>query len=333
MVIAIIATLIGLLLPAVQAAREAARLSQCKNNLRQWGLAIHSHLNARNYFPLGQQNTRRRTFVVNIWPYAEQVGNYAQFDFTKDWYGTNNGQPGPNLTLCQSPVEMYYCPSDDKNSGPGRIFREDNLPRGRLNYAVCSGRDPESGRDPDRCLPAGTPTGMLSQDERRLKDTIRWQYYGGMFTAHNTSWTRPFPMPIRREHLTKGLSKTLCMAEVLLPATDGSDALSMDSRGDAFNERHFRWAFHTTDGPNSSVLDRPELCGPRASRAELNMPCIQNPAGGEIKQAARSRHPGGVQVLLGDGSARFVEDTISLLAWQALGYGNRALPELSSALP
>lgn len=300
-VIAIIATLIGLLLPAVQSAREAARGSQCRNSLKQWGLAMHNHLSAKRHFPFGAQNNRQRTFVVNLWPYLENKALSDAYDFSVNWYGSNGSGTGPNLQLCQQAVPMYFCPSDSGASGPARFYMGDNTKRARLNYAVSEAQYPQSQ--------------FLGVSDKKQRISL----YGGMFLSHNTSKPVPDPKPFTPSTITDGLSKTLCMSEVLIPATDGSDQAAIDSRADGFNQKGNRYAFHTSYPPNSSSVDRPEECGASASQPQVNLPCLQNTHGNFIYHAARSRHPSGVQALLGDGSVRAVADNIDDATWKALG--------------
>lgn len=301
-VIAIIATLIGLLLPAVQSAREAARGSQCKNNLKQWGLGMHNHLSALKYFPIGMRGSPARTFMVECWPYLESKALFDAYDMSKAWQdsGTNN----PSLVRQSAP--MYRCPSDPSSGGPGKSMNRDGVERARSNYVVNAGRWTESAVAPLRS----------TWDPNTA---VRRSLYAGMFLGGykrtNGTWnTKPFTPA----NIPDGLSKTLCMSELLMPE-NGSDAATFDSRADAFDTKGERWSLHTTLGPNSTANDRPEYCGAQAHRPEINMPCEQNRSGQFIHHAARSRHPGNVQTLFGDGSVRGIVDGIDLAVWQAVG--------------
>jgi len=133
-VIAIIGVLIALLLPAVQAAREAARRSQCVNNLKQWGLALTNYESALGTLPYGcisddgiNTNTKdRKTFVIAIWPYLEQQGLSDIYDPEIPFWEDENR---PAVT---TQIAMYYCPSD---RGPA-MWRGDPYTRARGNYVV-----------------------------------------------------------------------------------------------------------------------------------------------------------------------------------------------------
>jgi hypothetical protein len=107
------------------------------------------------------------------------------------------------------------------------------------------------------------------------------------------------------------------MAETLIPEADGSSTATEDSRADAFDQSGDRAFFHTSSTPNTSAVDRPQLCGPSASKPQANMPCVPNTTW--ILHSARSKHPGSVQVLLGDASVRGVAETIDDAIWKALG--------------
>jgi prepilin-type N-terminal cleavage/methylation domain-containing protein len=294
-VIAIIATLIGLLLPAVQSAREAARGSQCKNNLKQWGLGMHTHLSALRYFPLGALSSPRRTFVIACWPYLENKTLFDAYEMNLDWQLSD-----ANKSLVRQPVPLYYCPSDSNASGPGKVANLDNVQRARANYVVSAAQWTESGR--------------LNLDRAQRRNL-----YAGMFLSHSKK-AKPFdPKPFTASNVADGLSKTLCMSEVLIPLDSGANAQAADSRADAFDTKGERWSFHTSYPPNTSAVDRPELCGPAASQPQNNMPCVQNPSGNFIAHSARSKHPGSVQALMGDGSVRGVTDTIDADVWKAAG--------------
>src|SRR5687768_11159688 len=137
-VIAIIAILIGLLLPAVQKVREAAARAKCQNNLKQWGIAMHAHHDARSLLPLGASSSPRQTWTMYLWPYIEQ-GNIAnkitaaletQHFYTPQATITNsmNGATGQF-------VPINYCPSDD-GIGLDQDDTSQTYPRRRGNYVV-----------------------------------------------------------------------------------------------------------------------------------------------------------------------------------------------------
>src|SRR5437879_939728 len=110
-VIAIVAILIALLLPAVQKVREAAARTQCQNNLKQFGLALHSHHDAKNGMPPGKDSNGFSGFAYLL-PYVEQDNLYRQINFTvKENNAANNAPRG-------TVVKIFLCPSDPVAAAP-----------------------------------------------------------------------------------------------------------------------------------------------------------------------------------------------------------------------
>ncbi len=105
-VIAIIGILIALLLPAVQAAREAARRNQCTNNLKQWGLATQMYESSNKWLPFGSHQGPRRSWPPNLWPYIEESALYGQYLYNQEFWLP------PNLPLCAVQIPLNFCPSD-----------------------------------------------------------------------------------------------------------------------------------------------------------------------------------------------------------------------------
>jgi type II secretory pathway pseudopilin PulG len=143
-VIAIIAVLMGLLLPAVQRAREAAARASCGNNLKQLGLAMHTYHNDYGRLPPNRLDVGYATWAVLILPYVEQGSLYNRWDLTKDYYRQSN-------VARLSPVKIYFCPSrrssttDPTASTYGDVpswAQGDpaNVPGALGDYAVCIDR-------------------------------------------------------------------------------------------------------------------------------------------------------------------------------------------------
>lgn len=294
-VIAIIGILIALLLPAVQAAREAARRSQCSNNLHQLALALHNYHDTYKVFPLGvlQDNLGaefgypRLTWGIHLYPYIEQQAVYDQFIFAPGVSGTM--YLGVNADHAGAPsravIPCMLCPSDSRGSTvyahPG--IKPNETSKG--NYA--------------------TFFGNLNKGETRAP------------TAN--SGHLPAAFGYRRVALADildGTSNTMAFGEMLRGGSDPAESMRgsywYDFPGGA-------WIF-TTNPPNSPIADRirSSSCPATANQPHLNLPCIGTNGNAETC-ASRSRHPGGVQVAMCDGSATFVTETVGLDIWRALG--------------
>lgn len=291
-VIAIIGVLVALLLPAVQAAREAARRTQCTNNLKQLGLALHNYHDTHRVFPLGvlQSNLGtefaypRLTWAIHLYPYLEQQPTYDQFDFEcRPAPGNKIMDCAQNAGTRDAPAAHVFsamlCPSDSRGA---RIQTSGNGFHARGNYAAFFGN-----------LNKGA-------------------------TRHMSAGHQPAAFgyrPVSFASILDGTSNTMAFGEMLREATEDGPFRGCywrDFPGAA-------WIF-TLNTPNSPVPDniRASQCPGSANQPELNMPCV--PVNGNNESAAsRSRHPGGVQVALCDGSVRFVTETIGLDVWRAMG--------------
>ena len=117
-VIAIIGILVSLLLPAVQSAREAARRSQCQSNLRQIGIALHNYHDSLGVFPPGWVSSNCFAWGALLLPYVEQNSLHDRFNFSRPITDTTGDS---NLTLAQTVLPIYRCPSDTgpRNRTPG----------------------------------------------------------------------------------------------------------------------------------------------------------------------------------------------------------------------
>ncbi len=281
-VIAIIAVLIALLLPAVQQAREAARRTQCKNQLKQWGLAMHNYHDTSGLLPFAATNANglRHTYVVGMWPFIDQAPLFNLYNSSLSFYQAPNCVQNSTTGYITTKVPLYYCPSDRS----GAIWQGDSYWRARGAYVVNWGNVSRPA--------SGTTVGRAP--------------FG--YNNDNTG----NPRCSRFADFTDGTSNTMLMAEILLPKADAEP----DTRGDIFNDdgNFVSFQFMTINTPNSKTPDIISNCG--ANLDPINMPCT---TGANKQLAARSRHTGGVHVLMGDGAIRFVSSNIDTNTWRNIG--------------
>jgi prepilin-type N-terminal cleavage/methylation domain-containing protein/prepilin-type processing-associated H-X9-DG protein len=301
-VIAIIGILIALLLPAVQAAREAAYRTQCENNLKQYALGMHNFENARKKFPIGSQAPNpnalptdpphpRQTWIMYLWDYLEEKALAGKNDLRNDFQTAPATIQYTMSGLTGYPLKIYHCPSDAAGADQDDISGKTQYPRVRANYAVNWGNS-LYGQNPE-------PTGHAPFSHM---GGIRWQ-----------------PRLTKIGTMTDGTSKTLLMSEVLR-AWINTDA---DWRGDIYNDDgEFR--FHTTNVPAGAGVftpntPTPDNIGRFTNTNDQLMPAAYNSTATAQVTAARSRHSGGVNASFCDGSVRFVANGVDAKTWSALG--------------
>lgn len=220
-VIAIIAILIGLLLPAVQKVRAAAARSQCTNNLKQWGLAMHNYHDANRTLPYGGVATpKRQTFYPLLWPYLELGPMAAKYRLDLHFFESPNAEMNSMNGAAAVAQKILYCPVDRPNA----LWKGDSYWRVRGNYVVNYGPNPVTFAAPadSRRGPFGKPA------------------------------NKPFRTNLAT--ITDGTSTTLLMSETRVTRADQA----LDLRADVINDEGGHW-FTTVSAPNSGT-DRMIIC-------------------------------------------------------------------------
>jgi prepilin-type N-terminal cleavage/methylation domain-containing protein len=286
-VITIIGILIALLLPAVQAAREAARRMQCSNNLKQLGLALMNYESAKTCLPPGviwqggMYGPSRTVFHVHLLPYEELDTLYSQLKWDTATAWTNPA----NSALVSQVLPGMLCPSDMLF---GNTVTNANGTFARTNYfGVFTGYQIGDLNYPGKATPP-VPSLRACFDANRC---------------------------ITMSEISDGTSNTICIAESLTGPTD-------KLRGTFWEDEAAGAILFTEHTPNSILPDRCNSswfslwCEDLPSQ---NLPSTGGSIWSDASCAARSRHSGGVQVLNADGSVHFVGDSILQDVWRGMG--------------
>jgi prepilin-type N-terminal cleavage/methylation domain-containing protein/prepilin-type processing-associated H-X9-DG protein len=295
-VISIVALLIALLLPAVQAAREAARRLQCQNNLKQIGLALANYETALQVNPFGVGGTGPFGYVPRwspqsqFLPWLEQVQLFNSLNFTGiPWTGQPQFSP-PNVTALSVHIAGFLCSSDTDQV-------DDSV--GHNNYRASAGTLPYDLRD-DSPTKTGQNTGAFWYQSSVRISAIR---DGTSMTAMFSERCLGVPArpDILADYYVTAPSIPACSRATpgLTPRYDTSGQWSGGRWGDGCM---LYTRFHSIFVPNQPSCN--------FGSDDWN---------GQEIVTATSRHPGGVNLMLADGSVRFVADTINLGVWQALG--------------
>jgi prepilin-type N-terminal cleavage/methylation domain-containing protein len=286
-VIAIIAILIALLLPAVQQAREAARRTQCKNHLKQLGLALHNYHDNFRVFPFAQDGSKSFSATSQLLPYLDQSPLYNAINFNLPV------SDAANATARNTEIGSLRCPSDLVNPMPAQ--------GGATNYLMNKGtgviwQDPSG---PNTGMPAQTGV-MFYQSSVKFSDI-----------TDGTSNTAAMSERVLADG-NNGLVSPL--ADVFfspLAPTTPDEAVTMCNAVDITNLAnqfplymgapwmHGQHTYLHINGPNT------RSCG-FFTVLRANMP-------------PSSRHIGGVHLLMCDGAVRFVSENVSLVNWRAIG--------------
>ena len=308
-VIAIIGVLIGLLLPAVQAAREAARRMQCCNKLKQIGLAVHNYYSANNVFPpagrgYGMCNgtpanneIRNSNGLVLLLPYLDQQAVYDRFNhseaysnFKAERYGPNTGtvvgNAGTNGNAAASEIvlDTFICPSDNNGPKDRTLTGEHYGPAPGFTAAATNYDFVTHGSEGFRNCNSYNNSALMPQNTRR------------MFGEESAT---------TMAQVSDGLTKTFMLGETTKWHVNG---------------RAFAWAYR---GHVMTGID-PYYSDVYAGINLWHMPWVHPtwecppfvPVVGRVRSwwsPAASLHPGGCHFAMGDGSVRFVSETIEKL--------------------
>lgn len=284
-VIAIIAILVALLLPAVQQAREAARRSQCKNNLKQLGLAMHNYNGQSNVLPYGWDE-HEQLWHAPILPFIDQAPLYNTLNFAES--GDGNWDSGSaNTTACATVIDVFRCPStarpshDDNQGITGRV---------PVSYRACGGSNVFS--DDVSTIPAGSPAGATALEVSQLN---------GLFYGDSS---------VRFADVTDGLSNTIMIGESYND-TYAKDGQEMDY-WQIGSPQTGSWTKGGAGGTEYSE-------GVGSTGPKLNSRLDPNVHGVLMEMSFGSYHIGGAHFLLGDGSVRFISENVDLATYQGLG--------------
>jgi prepilin-type N-terminal cleavage/methylation domain-containing protein len=303
-VIALIAVLTGLLLPAVQQTREAANRARCLNNLKQLGLALHGYADVYGVFPPSGcypagQTEDPWSAPARLLPFVEEAGLQRLIDFST----SSDAAP---VAVSSTRVPTFLCPDELQDHA------DDAGTHWPLTYAVCAGTwfvlDPASGQGGDGAFPPGpfSPEGVVRPTDVR----------DGLGNTLGFAEVKAFQPHLRDGDNPAGLGAPPPATPADVAALGGT--LKLNGHVEWVDSRTNHTGFTTTFVPNTVV---PYASGGVSYDIDFTSQREGKSATFPTYAAvtARSYHPGLVQVLLLDGSARPVLDRISPAAWRSLG--------------
>ncbi len=330
-VIAIIAVLIALLLPAVQAAREAARRAQCINNLKQFGLAIHNYDDSFRCLPFGKGDDYQVVLpsapVYARWSthsqllmFLEQTPLFNAINFSLppetpnlDTYNMGFDMPyqdpnRENATVCRIAVAAFLCPSDPAGAGGLTGWDGGNNYYGNEGSWLCDACQ----QTPSTIAPGYLPQGPLYN---RSCVNLAGISDGTSSTAFFSERRRgQGVVNLQSDMYAMGQAMTIDQTWQMCTTLDMTMAMALTSSMGA------TWAIGdmTCSTYNHVSTPNTRTCASMAG-GMMGMGSMSNMA---VQLPPSSYHPGGVNVLFGDGSTRFLKDSTALAVWRALSTRN-----------
>ena len=338
-VIATIATLIGLLLPAVQVARESARRLSCSNNLRSVALATLGFHDARKGYPMAAEFEVGTAWPSLILPYMEQNNVFEEMTFQEDGDGNYQwafGVPGitgqaavsnraynkfyKNIWACEQSISTFRCPSSQFPAKAADISGDNWIVQQRAmsNYLGCVSGTLTVDR---RRQTAATPWGGTGQTEvisdldgimvNRIPHQ-RIRYNGQSFGSTGT----------KIQQVKDGTSNTILLGEAEPDIAVMPEMGIVNENNAANSGRKDHWGFGGDDVDTNNQGDMSEFLG--STGVPMNAPKVAqgSAAFAAYELSFGSRHPGGATFAYGDGSVRFLQDSIDAAAYSALGSRN-----------
>jgi prepilin-type N-terminal cleavage/methylation domain-containing protein len=316
-VIAIIGILIGLLLPAINAARESGRRASCLNNLRQLSLGIHNFMSSGvDTLPFGRKYDIWDTYTWTelVLPYIEMKSVYDGFWTLEGGGKYKTSYPGPNGPIGNdvrlraartSIIPTFYCPSDITYPVGNELSTTDfgyyrSSYRGSVGSGDMYGNSTDSTTGPWGVGAFGVRPGQSADSAGSVRKA-----------------------GVRLNQITDGAAHTLMLSEGLVSRVQNGWGGPI---GEAMYGNMGGGLFSASLTPNSTSADRPlGPCPQDAGSSSYIAPCLSlggnswwTPSGKGAYAGARSKHPGGVNATMCDSSVGFVSSEIDVLVWRAL---------------
>lgn len=311
-VIAIIGILVAMLLPAVQAAREAARRMQCNNNLKQLGLALHLYHSAFNLFPRNYNPSNgkpgRGSMLVRLLPFVEQKALYDGVNMASDAsfeVSYVNGKP-----VYQYVVDTFICPSEPASAFTVQAIEVEGTARQLVRWGSAKGPVARTSYAPsmgNQYMPNDIVTSCTA-----FTDNVLGTIPNITAARHgNTKDPNLISGPFSREtwsaslaQIRDGTSNTIAMGEVRQHCGELTALGWMNHDG----------VWVATTGPINSPTCPGEDGVPGGGGSDCQALAAWN-----FSHSFRSAHPGGASFVLCDGAVRFISETIDYVTYQRLG--------------
>lgn len=328
-VIAVIGVLVALLLPAIQSAREAARRTQCLNNLKQLGIALHNYVSAEKHFPPGSvaktyagepshpQTFYRWSSLAHLLPYMENQSVRDLLDLSLPLYMPGAGYPiaDRNKSGVAQVLREFLCPSD--------LGQPVKTQWGPTNYVACAGSGAGGGTpfDTDGVFYVNSATTLAKISDGSSHTAMMSESLLGEDTQMNPNTGFAGANPERSYKFSLGFSPIPDLTDARCDATKNFNSTMSngnDPRGFAWCSGEYRCALYNHHYvPNAAEYD----CITSVTVDPTIPPKKLYSAYGW--RTARSAHPNGVNVLFADGSVRFIANEIALRVWRGMSTSDK----------